>query len=73
MVYSFVDAVTVRIRADQDAGLSAGLDPRPTAEALVWMAERYLSETLGRDGDTDPAVVGATLVAIWQRTLYPVR
>jgi AcrR family transcriptional regulator len=71
LVYGFIDAVTARIEADQATGLCRGLDPRATAEALVWMTERYLAETLGRDGHADPGVIGRTLVAIWQRALYP--
>jgi AcrR family transcriptional regulator len=64
MVHGFIDAVAARIdHGDPDAPSTAG--------ALVWMTERYLAETLGRDPAADPGSVAATLVLIWQRALYP--
>ena len=67
----FVDAVTARISADLAAGLIHGLDPRPTAEALICMNERYLAETVGRQAGADHRAQAETLLLIWQRTLYP--
>lgn len=67
----FVDAVTARISGDLAAGLIHGLDPRPTAEALVCMNERYLAGTVGREAGADHRVHAETLLLIWQRTLYP--
>ena len=68
----FVAAVGERIRFDQQAGrTSDGLDPHETARALVWMTERYLSETFGReyDGVTEERAADV-LAAIWRKTLY---
>lgn len=59
-----------RIRLDVAATRTRGLDPDVTAEALIVMSERYLTEKLGRIPQADPKDVAATLAQVWIRTLY---
>jgi AcrR family transcriptional regulator len=55
-----------------DGGSIKPLDPRPTAEALTAMNERYLLRTFGREPFGDREAALDTLWTIWQRTLYGV-
>jgi TetR/AcrR family transcriptional regulator, ethionamide resistance regulator len=68
-VECFVDAAEQRILREQAAGHAVALDPRATAEALIWMNERYEYAAF-RDSDVDPERVVNTLAAIWRRTLF---
>ena len=52
------------------AGRVLPLDARETAEAMIWMSERYLLSSLGRTQTVAPATVVETLATIWTRTLY---
>ena len=70
LIERFVAATTARIEADLAAGRVSGLDPAPTAGALVWMSERYLLMTLGREPREPVDTVVQTLSTIWVRTLY---
>lgn len=71
LVNRFVDAAEQRIGADQKSGrVFADLDPRLTAEALVWMAERTCYEFLVID-QRDPDRLVDTLARIWANTLLP--
>jgi len=71
IVERFIDAGAEHIRSEQDGGLiSARLDPTATAEALVWMNERYSYIYLGRDERPTEDVVEA-LVPVWTEALYP--
>ena len=70
LIERFVVATTARIEADLAAGRVAGLDAAPTAGALVWMSERYLLMTLGREPKEPVETVVQTLATIWERTLY---
>jgi TetR/AcrR family transcriptional regulator, ethionamide resistance regulator len=70
LIERFVEATTVRIEDDMVAGRTDAGDPRETARVLVWMSERYLSETLGRLPRTPAATVVDTLWTVWVRTLY---
>ncbi len=70
VVEGFVDATTVQIAREVDRGRSPVADPKRTAAALVWMNERYLTETLGREPMDDPDLVVDTLTAIWTRVVY---
>jgi TetR/AcrR family transcriptional regulator, ethionamide resistance regulator len=70
LVQSFVDVTATHIRREIDAGRILPLDPGETATALVWMMERYLTLTLGRQPHTDRTVVVETLHTIWSRVLY---
>jgi AcrR family transcriptional regulator len=67
----FVDATAEHIAAEQSKGLIIGsLDPRGTAEALVWMVERTSYIYLAR-GERSPGEVVATLAPVWTAALYP--
>ena len=67
----FIDATGEHIRSEQARGLVPGnLDPRSTAEALFWMAERCCYIYLGRR-ERKPAAVVDGLVPVWTSALYP--
>jgi TetR/AcrR family transcriptional regulator, ethionamide resistance regulator len=70
LIERFVDATAKRIADETARGQVTGLDARETARALVWMSERYLTESLGRLPQERPAQVVETLARIWVRTLY---
>lgn len=71
LVDDFVAATARHIREEQARGRIGPLaDVDETARALVWLDERYLSETLGRTPQTDPRVVVDVLYTIWISTLY---
>jgi AcrR family transcriptional regulator len=70
LVESFVVATARHIEAEIAAGRILPLDPGETAKALVWMMERYLSLSLGRQPTTPPDIVVETLATIWGRVLY---
>lgn len=70
----FIDAVETRVHRDAAAGLAReGIDPRGTAEALVWMNERLCYVQLGGRGPRrrEPETVAAQLFGIWRAALYP--
>jgi AcrR family transcriptional regulator len=67
----FIEATAEHIRSEQARGLIPGnLDPRATAEALFWMAERCCYIYLGRR-ERSPAAVVDGLVPVWTAALYP--
>jgi TetR/AcrR family transcriptional regulator, ethionamide resistance regulator len=66
LVTRFVTA-TARHVSGERAGAA---DPREVAAALVWMMERYLTQSLGREPRTPAAVVFEALATIWSRVLY---
>jgi TetR/AcrR family transcriptional regulator, ethionamide resistance regulator len=70
LVQSFVDATVKHIEAEIEAGRVLPLDPHETARALVWMMERYLNLSLGREPAIDREIVARTLTTIWTRVLY---
>ncbi|MGZ4188055.1 MAG: TetR/AcrR family transcriptional regulator [Solirubrobacteraceae bacterium] len=71
LVQAFIDAAARRIQDDVVAGLiTADIDPRETARALVWLNERYLSQSIGRDPHADRDTIVNTLERIWIATLY---
>ena len=70
LVQRFVDATARHIENEVAAGRVLPLDPRETAAALVWMNERYLVESLGREPHSRPQAVADTLLTIWTRVLY---
>jgi AcrR family transcriptional regulator len=73
LVQSFVDATARHIENEIAHGRVLPLDAYETAKALVWMMERYLVLSLGREPTTDPAAVTETLATIWTRVLYGTR
>src|SRR4051794_3259606 len=71
LVDDFIAATARHIREEQAAGrISDLVDVDEIARALIWMEERYVSEALGREPQTDPRVVLDVLYAIWVSTLY---
>jgi AcrR family transcriptional regulator len=52
------------------AGESHGLDPEPTARALVSMNVHYLFDEVVGKPHADIDAIVATIVAIWERTIY---
>jgi AcrR family transcriptional regulator len=65
LVQRFIDAAAKHI--EREAGTS--IDPGETAKALVWMTERYLNLSLGREPLTPRETVEETLGEIWSRVL----
>jgi TetR/AcrR family transcriptional regulator, ethionamide resistance regulator len=72
IVQAFVDATARHIEDEIAAGRILQLDARETARALVWMMERYLNLSLGRDPQTSREAVSEALTTIWTRVLYGV-
>jgi TetR/AcrR family transcriptional regulator, ethionamide resistance regulator len=73
LVQSFVDATARHIEEEIAAGRVLPLAAHETATALVWMMERYLNLSLGREPATPREVVADTLATIWIRVLYGAR
>ena len=70
LVQRFVDATARHIEEEIAAGRILPLDADETAKALVWMMERYLILSLGREPLTPAPAVAETLATIWTRVLY---
>lgn len=70
IVQGFVTATARHIEAEIAAGRILPIDPAETAKALVWMMERYLNLSLGREPITPVDIVAETLSTIWCRVLY---
>jgi AcrR family transcriptional regulator len=62
----WIEDLTARILSAQEQGLASGLDPELAGEALGWMAERLVTQSL----DRDPDQVLDTIIAIVAKTLY---
>jgi len=62
----WIDDLTARIVEAQRHGLGAGLDPDLAGEALGWMVERMVTQSL----DKDPRAVLETLITIVRKCLY---
>ena len=73
LVDSFIDATARHIDGEIAGGRILPVDARETAKALVWMMERYLTLSLGREPPTPAATAGDTLATIWTRVLYGTR
>ncbi len=63
----WIDDLTARIVAAQARGMGTGLDPLLAGEALGWMVERMVTQSLD---DDDPRKVLETLVIIVRKCLY---
>ena len=73
LVQTFIDATARHIDEEIAAGRILPLDGAETAKALVWMMERYLILSLGREPLTPHETVADTLATIWTRVLYGTR
>jgi len=72
LVQGFADGVVARLERDAAAGHASVPYPDEVAAALVWMTERQLAATFGRQ-ETSAAERAATVEAlytIWTRALY---
>lgn len=67
MVESFFLPVEKRFGDLAKRGRIAVAYPEETARALVWMCERYLSETFTQDRKVSVHTAGVTLADIWRR------
>ena len=72
LVERFIDATARHIEEEIAAGRVLRLDAYETAKALVWMMERYLTLSLGREPLTPAKAVADSLATIWTRVLYGV-
>jgi AcrR family transcriptional regulator len=70
LIQRFVTATADHLQRELDAGRLRQLDPKPVAEALVWMAERCNYAFLVVEGRPAREVVDA-LTTIWVHALYP--
>src|SRR5690349_20332706 len=70
LIQTFIDAISEHIRNEIERGVIKDLDAQETAKALIWMGERYLYLTLGREPFQPVEKVSGVLQAIWLRTLY---
>ena len=72
LVERFVDATAEHLEREREAGRTGTLDPRGTAEALVWMAERcfWLFLTSAERAVDD---VVEQLGAVWMAAIYAER
>jgi TetR/AcrR family transcriptional regulator, ethionamide resistance regulator len=73
LVQTFIDATARHIEEEIAAGRVLKLSAYETATALVWMMERYLTLSLGREPFTPAQTVADTLATIWNRVLYAAR
>jgi AcrR family transcriptional regulator len=62
----WIEDLTARILSAQEQGMASGLDPELAGEALGWMAERLVTQSL----DRNPEEVLDTIIAIVAKTLY---
>jgi AcrR family transcriptional regulator len=65
-----VEVAALKIEQATARGESHGLDPLPTARALVAMNVRCFLDQLAGHPDADIDVLLATLMTIWERTIY---
>ena len=70
IVQGFVDATARHIEAEIAAGRILPLEAQETAKALVWMMERYLNLSFGREAGASRESVAHALTTIWTRVLY---
>jgi hypothetical protein len=54
----------------QRSAISAGLDPEPTARALIGMNLQYFFEQLADEPRAGVEETAETVLQIWARTLY---
>jgi AcrR family transcriptional regulator len=72
LVQGFADGVVARLERDAAAGRASVPRPGEVAAALVWMTERQLAVTFGRQETSaaERAAAVEALYTIWTRTLY---
>jgi len=65
-----VEAHAEWIRREVALGRVSGLDPEPTARALIGMNVRFFFDTLVGVEDPDVEAAAETLLVLWTRALY---
>lgn len=71
IIQDFIKAAAQHIEAEQLAGkIKKDVEVEETAKALIWLEERYLSETFGHASQVQPEIVIQVLQNIWISTLY---
>ena len=65
-----VKAHAAKIADEIDRGRIRGIDPEPTARALIGMNLQYFFDELVDAPEPDPAAAAETLLILWQRALY---
>lgn len=66
----FVHATCRRIEREQSEGRAAGVLPRETANALVWMTERTCYQHVQQGKGADDERLAVAVTRIWQCSLY---
>jgi AcrR family transcriptional regulator len=70
LIERFIEGTATHLESEERAGrVPASLDPRATAESLVWMAERCCYIYLAR-GERTAAELVESLSATWSAALY---
>lgn len=69
LVDRFVDATAEHLQREQAAGRTGAIDPRGTAESLVWMAERCLWLFLA-SGERSVEDLVDQLAPVWMAAIY---
>ena len=59
-----------KIREEIEAGRVEGIDPEPTARALIGMNLQYFFDELVDEPNPDLEATADVLLTIWRRTLY---
>jgi AcrR family transcriptional regulator len=71
LVERFIEATATHLHREQKAGaVPRSLEPRATAESLVWMAERSCYVYIAR-GERSGQDLVESLSAVWTAVLYP--
>jgi hypothetical protein len=61
---------SAKIADEMERGRITGIDPEPTARALIGMNLQYFFDELVDKPDPDVDAVAETLLVLWQRALY---
>jgi AcrR family transcriptional regulator len=69
-VDDFDEAVTERIRVDQELGLITKFDPKPIAHSLNMLNAYTFISTFGKHPRSDPEPICKALIRMWVSTLY---
>jgi len=70
MLQEFMDAVALRIHAENQAGRASVADPETVAQALVLMNSGITMELLGGKAERSQESVIETIQQIWVRAIY---
>jgi AcrR family transcriptional regulator len=65
-----VEAHAAKIADEIERGRIRGIDPEPTARALIGMNLQYFFDELVDSPNPEPAAAAETLLVVWQRALY---